>query len=376
MTGSTGACLVIADLSGYTRYLADVEIDHAQDILADLIGTVANVMRPAFIVSKLEGDAIFFYAMADQIDGSILMDVIEGSYFAFQNRLLSIRRASTCQCQACRHIGDLDLKVVAHHGEVVIQEMLGQLELVGSDVILVHRMLKNTVPEHAYAFLTDECVSAVGLSPENMSWRRHQEPYDDVGPVTGWVHDLASAWAEQRNRHRMYVSEDETAMSYSAFFAAPPELVWEHISTPNLRVAWGAGLDRVDQLDPSGRRRPGTVSHCIHGSDLLIQEFLDWRPPRYFTSKVRLPDGVEIISTHEVEPVDGGSVIHDRFATAADEAGTEALEGLRSMFDEVFPAETAELAGLLAEAVSRLETTAEPKLPVSDEGRRLATAVS
>ena len=36
------ACLVIADISGYTSYLAGVELDHAQDILADLMDTVVT----------------------------------------------------------------------------------------------------------------------------------------------------------------------------------------------------------------------------------------------------------------------------------------------------------------------------------------------
>lgn len=30
-------CFLIADISGYSGYLATVELDHAQDILADLI---------------------------------------------------------------------------------------------------------------------------------------------------------------------------------------------------------------------------------------------------------------------------------------------------------------------------------------------------
>ena len=34
------ARLVIADISGYTGFLAGAELDHAQDILADLMGTV------------------------------------------------------------------------------------------------------------------------------------------------------------------------------------------------------------------------------------------------------------------------------------------------------------------------------------------------
>ena len=51
------ACLVIADISGYTSYLAGVELDHAQDILADLMDTVVGSLRPAFRLAKLEGDA-------------------------------------------------------------------------------------------------------------------------------------------------------------------------------------------------------------------------------------------------------------------------------------------------------------------------------
>lgn len=39
-------CLVIADITGYTGYLAGSELDHAQDVLADLSGTVVTAIRP------------------------------------------------------------------------------------------------------------------------------------------------------------------------------------------------------------------------------------------------------------------------------------------------------------------------------------------
>jgi hypothetical protein len=38
------ACFVIADISGYTGFLAGVELDHAHDIIADVMDTV--VRRP------------------------------------------------------------------------------------------------------------------------------------------------------------------------------------------------------------------------------------------------------------------------------------------------------------------------------------------
>ena len=64
------ACLVMADISGYTGYLAGVELDHAQDILADLIDTIVGALRPPFQLSKLEGDAAFVYLVAPGFDGS------------------------------------------------------------------------------------------------------------------------------------------------------------------------------------------------------------------------------------------------------------------------------------------------------------------
>ena len=121
------ACFVIADISGYTSFLADVELDHAQDILADLIDTVVKGLRPPFRLAKLEGDAAFVYTITDKIDGSLLQDAIESTYFAFRRRLRNIRQATTCECRACSHMQDLDLKMVGHHGEFIKHKVCGAL---------------------------------------------------------------------------------------------------------------------------------------------------------------------------------------------------------------------------------------------------------
>src|SRR3954469_5040575 len=108
------ACLVIADISGYTGYLAGVELDHAQDILADLIGTVVMALRPTFRLAKLEGDAAFTVAPAEKVDGSLLLDTIERCYFGFRRRRRDVRQATSCECSACVRIPDLGLKFVVH----------------------------------------------------------------------------------------------------------------------------------------------------------------------------------------------------------------------------------------------------------------------
>ena len=164
---SEPACLVIADITGYTSYLAGVELDHAQDILADLIDTVVGSLRPTFRLAKLEGDAAFTYVITESIDASALMDTVERTYFAFRRRLRDIGQASTCDCNACMRMPTLDLKLLAHHGTILRQRVAGREELVGSPVIVAHRLLKNEVTEttgfRAYALYTEDCLRAAGV---------------------------------------------------------------------------------------------------------------------------------------------------------------------------------------------------------------------
>ena len=80
-----------------------------------------------------------------------------------------MRQATSCECNACTRIPNLNLKFVAHHGLALRQKMAGREELLGSDVIVVHRLLKNDIVEKldipAYAALTDKLVQPDGDRP-------------------------------------------------------------------------------------------------------------------------------------------------------------------------------------------------------------------
>lgn len=288
------ACLVIADISGYTSYLAGVELDHAQDILADLMDTVVRALRPAFRLAKLEGDAAFVYAVTDRLDGSVLQDTVEGCYFAFQRRLRDVRQATTCPCNACTRIPTLDLKLIAHHGLVAEQRMAGRGELMGRDVIVVHRLLKNTVEADvgigAYALYTEACIEAMGLEdPAAAGLRPHRETYDAIGEVAAWIRDLAAAWRAEQDRAMVVVEPSETGWSVEADLPGPPSLAWTFLTAPEHRLRWQAGITGFDERTVQGRRGIGTVNHCRHGKDTILEEILDWRPPQHQTVRVQLP---------------------------------------------------------------------------------------
>ncbi len=162
-------CFLIADISGYTGYLATVELDHAEDVLSDLLGVIVSALRPFFRLSRIEGDAAFMYATVEEIDGSMLLDMIERCYFGFRRRQRDIRQATTCTCNACRQIPDLDLKFVVHHGPALVQKVAGSRELLGMGAIVIHRLLKNEVVEQlgvsAYALISQDCIDASDIDP-------------------------------------------------------------------------------------------------------------------------------------------------------------------------------------------------------------------
>ena len=115
----------------------------------------------------LEGDAVFCSAAAGQCDGAALLAAFEGTYLAFARRRRTVALSSSCTCDACRRTPELELKFCGHHGSFVEHEVAGSRELVGGDVILAHRLLKNGVVERhgtrAYALLTEACTTKLGI---------------------------------------------------------------------------------------------------------------------------------------------------------------------------------------------------------------------
>lgn len=366
------ACFVIADISGYTNFLAGVELDHGQDIIADVMDTVVRCLRPPFRLAKFEGDAVFVYAVADKVDGSLLQDAIESAYFAFRKRLRNIKQATSCECSACSKMHHLDLKFVSHHGEFIKHKMAGREELTGRDVILIHRLLKNAVNErlggHAYALYSDPCIQAMGIDPVAQDLVEHREAIDIIGEVTCWVRDLEEAWKKENDRRRNEVTRDKAANVIEFDIAAPRPTVWEHFILPSLRPKW-RGADEVRETSESGRRGVGTTNHCMHGAHAIIEEVIDWRPFDYLTMTTLLPipDAPKVILTYAfLENAGGGTHIEIRVAKPKPK-DKAFLERVGAEFQKNITSEVATLRQMLEGQNGGAAAVGEPTLPVSAE---------
>ncbi len=369
-------CFLIADISGYTGYLAEVELDHAQDILADLMGAVVSALRPRFRLAKLEGDAAFTCMAADRVDGTMLLDTIERCYFGFRRRRRDIRQATSCDCGACSRVPDLDLKFVIHHGSAIEQTVARRQELLGPDVIVVHRLLKNDVVARlgieAYALFTQASLDAASIEPVELGMQPITETYDRIGDVACWAHDLERRWHEEDARVRVFVRPEDAVAALSIPVRVPPQVAWEHLTRPGFRMTWQPWVTGVTVEGASGGRRgPGSSNHCQHGPDAVVEEILDWRPYDYVTDRttVATPSGpVRFPHTIEFEPTADGTTIHMRFAMPATAREKVAAKAIAEPYGQALAAAAPTLVEELEASYAALTDRVPPE-PVLPEPR-------
>ena len=185
--------LVLADISGYTSFVAQTEIEHADMALSFLLETIVEKIGGLLTIGQLEGDAVFAYIEESRLpEAQALLEVIDKTYLAFREKALALYRGATCPCRACRALPTLDLKFMVHHGEYLIQQVPGTKHLLGTDVNLIHRLAKNHVAESTgwkgYALFTNQGLER--LQTDKTSFLQQTETYEHLGEVETYVRDM------------------------------------------------------------------------------------------------------------------------------------------------------------------------------------------
>ena len=288
--------LLLADIAGYTAFLTDTELEHADEIIHELTTLIRDRLAPPMRFVKLEGDAVFCYADAEVFrDGERFVELIEACYFDFSNRLVDMARATTCRCNACAATDSLDLKFLTHFGSYVVRGDAGGEDLAGPDVILVHRLLKNSITDDggpaAYAFFSEAVLAHL---PPSFALPVHSEAYESFGETKGGVHDLAPVLTAMRDSRRVHISAEDADVEFIFTVPVPPAVAWQYMVDPIERLRWACrqfGKD-PDKETPNARGRTGegSASHCGHGPiGVGAREFVDWRPFEYFSSRTSTP---------------------------------------------------------------------------------------
>lgn len=286
--------ILIADITGYTVYLNESELDHAKGTLTDLLELLIEQTKPPLVINRLEGDAVFSYGLEEGfVNPQTFLESIEDTYVAFRKAIELMILNNTCKCNACANVSTLDLKFFIHHGTFALQKVGANDELMGTDVNLIHRLLKNSVTDEtgirAYILCTDAAEQALGIEWDPETLIAHTEVVPDFGEVKVWIRDMHPVYEARRDEGTFELSPDEILSTDLVEIAVPPEVLWDYLNQSGYRnILTGDGrfevLNRKD-----GRIGPGSVYQCYHGKQVVTQVVMEWHPFEWLVLRTQLP---------------------------------------------------------------------------------------
>lgn len=324
--------LFMADLTGYTAYLTDSELEHAGPIISGLLNAIIENIHAPLEIANLEGDAVFFRAPPDNfVSAQTLLEINERIYFSFAELRRQMIANTSCSCRACANISGLDLKIFSHYGEFQLLELAGRRELSGPDVILLHRMAKADVRAALdipnYLLMTKTQADRVGVSSHASHLTRYSEEFEHFGKVEMVAHDLGAAWEKyQAFSERIYISKDVAMWSGELVVTGTAPKIWDCLVLPEHKKVWMDMSAVTVKGGPGDRLGVGTDYHCVHEVADVKFKIIDWRPFDYFSAleKDPLGSGLAYRETWEIEP-DGDNWIV-RFSVDAPVPGESRTE--------------------------------------------------
>ena len=185
--------LVIVDISGYTQFIRSQKLSavHAEEIVFELLEAVINHAAHPLTLNKLEGDAALLYAEVNEenqieVAHDVARQVREFFRVLYERAYTLSTERADCDCDACQRIFDLRLKAILHFGEAVFRKIRQFDEMAGEDVILIHQLLKNSIPSHEYILMTEPFHQLAG-DFDNLPFETRQESCDFMEDVTVYV---------------------------------------------------------------------------------------------------------------------------------------------------------------------------------------------
>jgi hypothetical protein len=314
MEQSQSGYLVIADITGYTAFLRESELEHARASLRSLLDLLIEQTKPPLRISRLEGDAVISYALQGSFQqGQTLVDLIETTYVEFRRALDLMVLNTTCNCLACRNIANLDLKFFVHYGTFALEPLPAYTELIGTDVNVIHRLTKNTVTGktgfHAYVLYTQSAIEHLLIPEMVQELAMHVESYEDVGEITTYILDMHPIWEYRKHRYHDVVEPEEASFILERQYALSPPLLWEYLTNPKYRtILYGSDKQEMQNLK-QGRVRDGSVYVCSHGKNHIQQTIVDWHPFEQYTIKNIVVGGGFSLTTIRLEEQRNGTMV-------------------------------------------------------------------
>lgn len=182
----------IPDIGGFTQFVVDTEIRHSRHIVRELLELLVDANTLGLKVSEIEGDAVLFYREGGPPTLTELVAQARRMYVDFHSYLKKFEFARICQCGACAGVPRLSLKMVVHFGAAASERIKDHVQFLGKDIIVAHRLLKNSVAEREYMLVSDDTLQRLGASAEGRDgFSQGADSYDSLGTINYAIKPLA-----------------------------------------------------------------------------------------------------------------------------------------------------------------------------------------
>ncbi len=257
------ALIFIPDISGFTKFVTETEINHSQHIIKELIEVIVKSLSPKFIVSEIEGDAVLTYQIGKPPSYNELKNLAEKIYLNFHSQLRIIERDNVCSCGACTGSAKLTLKFISHFGKLKEVDVANFKKIIGSDVILIHRLLKNSVPLNEYLLITEQFFKAQksdSVIYENRLINNIEE-YENFGKIETKYLDFTPLINEVPSFPKIErITQGEKSETISVLINAPLDFVHLKLIDTKGKVNWVK--DIVNITDNNKINRVNAVHIC------------------------------------------------------------------------------------------------------------------
>lgn len=261
------ALLFIPDISGFTKYVNETGIATSRNLIADLLEIIieANILDMA--VAEIQGDAVLFYRLGPPPTVQEVINQCKQIFVDFQNYLKIVERDQGSEVGASLSDSRLTLKVVVHYGPLSVTQIREHIKLMGKNVIIAHRLLKNNIAGDEYVLLSEDYLQT---QPEedikpNFSWSRlhrgstHYEYLGDINYRYAFLTPLRLLVTTSRPMQKK--NKYAHVFTASANIQAPARYVLRIISNFRLKPAWIVGMSRV-HFDTTKANRLGISYKC------------------------------------------------------------------------------------------------------------------
>ncbi len=276
MNQSDNTFLFIPDISGFSRFVNQTEVNHSRHILSELLELIITEDQLGLEVLEVEGDAIFFNKAGKIPSLYELYEQCRKTFLAFHNYLQEYEVSRICHCGACSTAYNLSLKFIAHAGPVQPISIKNHKKLHGNDVIVSHRLLKNHIPSDEYFLLTDvlyEEMAKDEAQPNNIpAAEKGEENYEHFGAVAFRYYDLKPLHHEIQTHEKAHIEyvKSNTTQAKSHVTISPLTL-FEIISNLRYRKNWNKAVSKMNFKTNHTNRAQDTHNCVINNIPLTIE---------------------------------------------------------------------------------------------------------